>query len=516
MAHEVCDPAVVSREAVRPWRNRKGLTPPNSAPLFNIRGIAVPAFGPGLLFSLGQGAILPVVALSALQLGASVAMAAVIVTLIGLGSWVFNLPASMITLKFGERWSIVSAAAAGALAMVAAAVSSYIGGLWLLAVAMTGVGMATAVFTLARQKYLTEAVPVEFRGRAMSTLGGVIRIGTFIGPFIGAAVITLVGTSGAYWVGVAGMSAAGVLAASVPDPVLGEGSECKTGPEPTLRAVLVSHSGVFLTAGAGILLLSALRASRQVVIPLWAGHLGLDPTHASLVYGLSGAIDMLVFYPAGRVMDRRGRQWVAIPSSVIMGAALEFIPLTAGFTSLLLVALLIGFGNGISSGLVMTLGADFSPDRGRGQFLGLWRFMADAGSTCGPMLLSAVTAATTLGAGATATGVLGFAAAGLFGRRAPQIQSPPQSLTPSSMPAVPRIHSSCHASSRPDTTSSKSAAAGGSSTLWTRNRNNLPWSILTETGENASGSAQRDAYETQRNWRIRSAVTNLPKESPRK
>jgi len=187
-----------------------------------------------------------------------------------------------------------------------------------------------------------------------------------------------------------------------------------TRPEPTLRGVAVSHAGIFLTAGIGILLLSALRASRQVVIPLWADHLGLDPTRASLVYGLSGAIDMLVFYPAGKVMDRRGRQWVAIPSTLIMGVALVLIPLTAVFTSLLLVALLIGFGNGISSGLVMTLGADFSPDRGRGQFLGLWRFMADAGSTGGPVLLSAVTALASLGAGVTATGVLGFAAAGVF------------------------------------------------------------------------------------------------------
>ena len=51
-----------------------------------------------------------------------------------------------------------------------------------------------------------------------------------------------------------------------------------------------------------MLLLSALRASRQVVIPLWADHLGMDATQASLIYGLSGAIDMLVFYP-GRQGD---------------------------------------------------------------------------------------------------------------------------------------------------------------------------------------------------------------------
>src|SRR6476660_8951026 len=100
----------------------KGMTTTRPA-AFSLRSIAVPAFGPALLFNIGEGAVLPVVALSARELGASVAVAALIVTLIGLGSWFFNLPASLITLKFGERWSIVGAAAAGALALLAAAVS---------------------------------------------------------------------------------------------------------------------------------------------------------------------------------------------------------------------------------------------------------------------------------------------------------------------------------------------------------------------------------------------------------
>jgi hypothetical protein len=42
-------------------------------------------------------------------------------------------------------------------------------------VAMVVVGMAASVFSLARQKYLTEAMPVAFRARALSTLGGVSR-----------------------------------------------------------------------------------------------------------------------------------------------------------------------------------------------------------------------------------------------------------------------------------------------------------------------------------------------------
>lgn len=391
---------------------------------FSLRSIAVPAFGPALLFSVGEGAILPVVALSARDLGSSVAVAALIVTLIGLGSWFFNLPASLITLKFGERWAIVGAATASALALAGAALSALVpGGLWLLAAAMLVVGMAASVFSLARQKYLTEAVPVILRARALSTLGGVNRIGIFIGPFIGAAVMQFAGISGAYWTGVVAMAAAAALSVTIPDLVAKPASADGAPPEQaTMRRVAASHAGVFLSVGMGVMLLSALRACRQVVIPLWADHLGLDATQASLIYGLSGAIDMLVFYPAGRLMDRKGRQWVAIPSTLIMGIAMLLIPLSTGFAGLLLAALLIGFGNGISSGLNMTLGADFSPDNGRGQFLGIWRFMADAGATGGPVLLSGVTAVASLGAGVSATGVLGFAAAIVFAVTIPRLR----------------------------------------------------------------------------------------------
>lgn len=399
------------------------MTTQRAVPLFSLRGIAVPAFGPSLLFSLGEGAVLPVVALTARDLGASVAAAALIVTMIGLGSWFFNLPASLITLKFGEKWSIVGAAAAGALALTAAGLSPLVpDGVWLLAAAMVVVGMASSVFSLARQKYLTEAVPVKFRARALSTLGGVSRIGIFLGPFIGAGVMQLAGISGAYWVGVAAMLAAAVVALTIHELAPPDTAGSQTGPEPTLRSVGSSHAGVFLTVGFGILLLNALRASRQVVIPLWADHLGMDATQASLIYGLSGAVDMLVFYPAGKLMDRKGRLWVALPATVIMGVALMLIPLTSGFVGLMLVGMLVGFGNGISSGLNMTLGADFSPEQGRGQFLGLWRFIADAGSTGGPVLLSAVTALTSLGIGVRVTGLLGFAAAAVFAVTIPRLR----------------------------------------------------------------------------------------------
>ena len=121
---------------------------------------------------------------------------------------------------------------------------------------------------------------------------------------------------------------------------------------------------------------------------------------------------MLVFYPAGQVMDHKGRRAVAVPSMLVMGAAMLLMPLTTGFTTLLLAALAIGFGNGIGSGLIMTLGADHSPRHGRAHFLGVWRLMSDIGSSCGPALLSFLAASLSLAAGIATTGLIALAAAG--------------------------------------------------------------------------------------------------------
>ena len=51
---------------------------------FSLRRLAIPVFGPSILFGLGEGAILPVLPLTARELGASVPVTALLVTLIGI------------------------------------------------------------------------------------------------------------------------------------------------------------------------------------------------------------------------------------------------------------------------------------------------------------------------------------------------------------------------------------------------------------------------------------------------
>jgi MFS family permease len=404
---------------------------------FSLRRIALPAFGPSLLFGLGEGAILPIVALSVRDLGGSVALAALVVTLIGIGSLLCNIPASIITTHYGERWAIVGA---GVWCAIAMAICMLVHSLWAFSIGVFMIGMAAAVFSLARQSYLTEAVPFHYRARALSTLGGVMRIGLFAGPFLGAATIPFAGLAGAYGVGVVALIGSALLALAMPDlpgerharTVAADAADANAAAPrpprpPTIRAISSGHAKVFLTVGIGALLLSAVRASRQAVVPLWAEQVGLDAATTSLIYGLSSGIEMLVFYPAGKVMDRKGRNWVAVPSTICMAAALLAMPLTHGPGTVLAAAVALGFGNGIGSGLIMTLGADYSPIAGRAHFLGLWRLMADLGSTGGPAALSAATALLSLAAGVVLTGAMALGAGVVFWYWIPRIPKRPAS-----------------------------------------------------------------------------------------
>src|SRR5512132_3541352 len=129
----------------------------------------ITAYGPTILIAIGQGAILPLVALSARALGASVGIAALIVALIGLGQLIGDLPAGALAARIGEQRALIAACALDAAALIGAFLAQSV---ILLAVAITVTGLANAVFGLARHAYLTEAIPIPFRARALSTLGG--------------------------------------------------------------------------------------------------------------------------------------------------------------------------------------------------------------------------------------------------------------------------------------------------------------------------------------------------------
>jgi MFS family permease len=402
-------------------------------------------YGPTVLFALGEGAVIPLIPVIAAQLGADVATAALVASALVVGQLCGNIPAGWAVARIGERFTMVIAGVLSLIAVVALALAPSLG---MFASAILLIGFCAAAFGLARHSFMTTRVPLAFRARSLSLLGGTFRLGMFIGPFVSAALLALVGDEhAAIWFFAGCLVATILLVLLGPDPetqiaaparldrtprddaLREDTGEPVTGSIPTRERVGVFRTmwrfrRVLARLGLAAASLSAVRSARQVVLPLWGLSIGLDAQTIALVVGISGALDFALFYASGQVMDRFGRLWAALPAMLLMG--LGFIALS--FTHDLdqsalwfaMFAAVLGVGNGLSSGILLTLGADIAPKDDPAPFLGSWRTLTDAGGAVAPLIVSAIAAASSLALATGAMGVVGLVGAAAFVRWVPR------------------------------------------------------------------------------------------------
>jgi len=368
---------------------------------FRLRSIALAAFGPSIVSSMGHGAVMPILALRARELGADVSTAALVVGLLGVGMLLTSLPAGVVVSRIGERRALIVAGVLDATAMAWAAVTPSVAGL---AVAVLVSGMSWTTFLLSRQGFMIDAVPLAFRARGMATLGGSNRAGVFLGPLIGAGLISLGGLPAAFWLASALALTSATLAGLMPDLGSEHRERERAAGHVKLFTVLAGHRSVLLTLGSAVVVIAVSRSVRTSLLPLWADHISLDASTTSLVFSLAALVDLLFFYPGGWMIDRFGRASVAVPVVLAAAGACLVLPLTGGIVGFALVMVLLAAGNGLGSGIVMTLGADAAPGRGRSQFLGAWRLCGDLGTTGGPLLVSGVAAVAPLAAASVVIG----------------------------------------------------------------------------------------------------------------
>lgn len=414
----------------------------SAAPPFRWRSIALPALLPTLIFSIGEGAIIPIIPVAADNLGASLAIAGLVAAVLTIGELFGNIPSGWLIARIGERPAMIGAAALSAVGLVVCVIAP---NPLALGFGVFLVGLSAAVFALARHAFMTSFVPIAYRARALSTLGGVFRLGFFIGPFITALVIHLTGSAtSAFWIHIVACAGAAIILITLPDPTtsfgvvktvrlggrkLREGEALVEQESSGLFQTIYRNRGVLSRLGIGAALIGALRASKNVILPLWAVSIGVSDTNTAIIIGIAGAVDFTLFYAGGAIMDRFGRLWTALPSMIGLGIGHLVLAFTHDLSNnvgwFIFAAMFISLANGIGAGILMTLGADLADERNPAPFLGAWRFTGGLGGAGAPLLIAGVTAAASLALAAGILGVLGLLGAGVLARYLPRYISRP-------------------------------------------------------------------------------------------
>lgn len=376
--------------------------------------MALPVYVPSLLFAAGESGLIPLIPASAEKLGADIPTAAFVAGLVLIGTLVADLPAATIVNRFGERISMIWA---GFIAAIGAGLALLATNIFLLGAGVFLLGMTAAIFGLARHSYIAETAPKEYRARSLSILGGMFRLGAFIGPLVGAWIIQNFGIQNVYWMSIVFCVMAGLILLTTKAEKMPDTPPNQAG---GIWAVAKLERKKLFTLGVASAMLTFLRTVRHLALPLWALHINLDLSITALIIGLAGAIDFALFYNGGQVIDKYGRRFAAVPTILAIGIGVAFIPFTSDATSFAIVAVALAVANALGSGLVLTIGADLAPEGARNEFLAAFRLLLDGGIAMAAPVISLLTIAMGLSAGLFALSSLALIGAYLMNHYLPK------------------------------------------------------------------------------------------------
>ncbi len=338
---------------------------------------------------LGSSIISPVLPLYAREFGVSYAGVGLLVSSFALGRLAFDYLGGALADRVSPRLLTTFGALVTALsAFLCAQASSYP---WLVFYrAVEGIGSAFYVITI--MAIFARNVGPEQMGKAMGFYQSMILLGVSFGPTLGGVAAEIWGLRAPFYA----MSAFAVVVAAVTFRfVSGDVRPAHEEPRsrPPLAAVArhtTSRSFVYILVLT--FLVFALRAgTRSNLIPLFGGEEGgLSESAIGIILSASAFSNFAVLWHAGSVLDRRGRQQVALPTLAATAALCIAFAASPGFWNLLVVSTLLGVALGYLAPAPAAMVADLTPRDMLGAVIGVYRMAGDFGLLIGPVALGAV------------------------------------------------------------------------------------------------------------------------------
>jgi MFS family permease len=339
----------------------------------------------------GVGLVSPILSVYAATFSASATMAGMIITLFGVGRLIVNIPAGLLSQRFGHRPLLMAGPLILVVGSIAAALATSLDVL-LAARFVQGIGSGIYM-TVSSATIATLAAPSE-RGRLMALYQGGMLLGTGLGPAIGGVLATHFGYSAPFWAYAGVCTVALAIAwwsSDLPGSShIGSGEPVTADPKVSARSAL--RQPVFLLAcliNFGVFFTRT--ASQWQAIPLLAHErYGMGVDKIGLALTLLAAMNFLTLPLTGTLIDRYGARRVTFASTMVTALSLAWIGLGEGVHMMWIGMAMLGVGGGLNGPATAAFAAEIVPIRQYGPAMGLMRTFGDAGFVVGPILIGAM------------------------------------------------------------------------------------------------------------------------------
>ncbi len=339
------------------------------------------------LMMAGNGLVAPILSLYALQFGVSGALVGMLITLFGIGRLCANLPAGILSERYGRRLFILLGPAMLAVGAIGAALAT---DFTMLLIWRFVQGIGSGIYMTVSGTVLVQVSRPGQRGRVMAMYQASLLTGASIGPAIGGWLADHFGFAAPFWA--LGAVAAAALAfalfmfdepppVAAPAPADGEA-------KPASWISLLSNVPFVLLCVITVGVFFTRTGSSWVLIPL-VGHevFGLSIGAIGLAVSITAIANVVVLPIVGPLIDRLGSRPITIASTLITGAALVIIAVTSGQIWFWVAIVLLGMGGGFSGPSVGAALAEAMPPHLYGPGMGLQRMVGDAAFVIGPIVV---------------------------------------------------------------------------------------------------------------------------------
>ncbi len=376
------------------------------------------------LIMTGNGIVAPILPVYAEHFGVGGTLIGMMITLFGVGRLIANIPAGILSERFGRRPFLCLGPALIAIGGVGAAMS---GNFEMLLMFRFVQGIGSGIYMTISATVLAETTRSGERGRVMAFYQGSLLVGAGIGPAIGGFVALHFGYSAPFWA-YAGVAVVTFLVAfaTFQEPPRHGHEHSRQSPEarprfrsfatePLFLMLCVITFGVFFTR----------TASQWLIIP-FVGHdrFGLSVDIIGLALGASAFANFLMLPIVGPAVDRFGARPITVASTILTGLALSLMAVSSSPILYWAGLILLGISSGFNGPAVAAATADILPAGLFGPAMGMQRAVGDAGFVLGPILVGLVYDLTSAGYTGALVGnaalmmVAGLTLAGGIGRTA--------------------------------------------------------------------------------------------------